>query len=147
MNIPNVLTKNARLLSRIVTQNSPAIFTGIGVVGVVGTAVVTNKATTKANRIIADAQYKRNINAQLGEETDLTQKEKVGLVWKTYVPVVAVVSLSVAAVVGAQYVNTKRMAALMAGYVALESKHEEYKVAHLKDMPEVDGWLFGDPLD
>ena len=27
------------------------------------------------------------------------------------------------------------------------AKHEEYKVAHLKDMPEVDGWLFGDPLD
>ena len=27
------------------------------------------------------------------------------------------------------------------------AKHEEYKVAHLKDMPEVDGWLFGNPLD
>lgn len=62
-----------------------------------------------------------------GEADALTRNEKLKLVWKDYVPVVGVVSLSIAAVVGAQYINTKRAMALAGGYMVLEAKHEEYR--------------------
>lgn len=122
MTMPDLIRRNLHKTERLLSANSPAILTAIGVVGIVGTVVVTHRATLKADEILRQDDLTR----VPGSEPH-TLQEKARLTWKAYLPVVAVASLSVAAVVGAQYVNTKRMAALMAGYVALESKHEEYK--------------------
>lgn len=131
MKTPTIITKNLHLLERVVQSNSPAILTAVGVAGIIGTVVATHKATTKANVKLNSEVYARNVHRQAPEQpytiADLNFKDKFELTWKAYAPVVIVASLSVAAVVGAQYVNTKRMAALAAGYAVLESKHEEYK--------------------
>lgn len=124
----NLLIKNAHKMERLITNNSPIILTAVGVVGVVGTVVVTHKATTKANQILANEQYQRNIKrVSPGDAEPLDRKHKIKATWKCYAPVVGIAGLSIAAIIGAQYINTKRAAALAAGYMVLESKHEEYK--------------------
>lgn len=115
--------------SRFVTSNSPALFTAAGVVGIIGTVIITHKATTKANQVLVNDQYQRNINrvAPAGPAEPLPFMGKAKLTWKCYAPVVGIASLSIAAVIGAQYINTKRAAALAAGYMLLNDKHEEYR--------------------
>lgn len=137
MSIPKFVTKNAHLLGRVVQNNSSSIMTAAGAIGIVGTAVLTQKGTVKAVRAMDNARYKRNLNTVSGlEPVPFSKKEKLAITWKCYAPAVGVASLSIAAVVGAQYVNTKRMATLAAGYVILEGKHEEYKDKVLELMGE-----------
>lgn len=126
MSMPRFVVKNLHTVERVFTQNSPAILTAVGVVGIVGTVFVTNKATTKANKILVNEQYQRNIKATMPAEP-LDRKEKFKLTWKCYAPVVGIAGLSIAAVIGAQYINMKRAAALAAGYLILEEKHEAYR--------------------
>lgn len=124
----NILTRHLHKAERLITTNSPVILTAVGVVGIVGTVIVTHKATTKANKALANEQYQRNIKRVTpGEAEPLDRKDKFVLTWKCYAPVVGIAGLSIAAVIGAQYINTKRAAALAAGYMVLEAKHEEYK--------------------
>lgn len=128
MSMPIAVTRVLNKGSRFVTGNSPAILTAVGVVGIVGTVIVTYKATTKANKVLANEQYQRNINrVTAGEAEPLDRKDKIKLTWKCYAPAVGIASLSIAAVIGAQYINTKRAAALAAGYMLLNDKHEEYR--------------------
>ena len=127
----NLLIKNAHKMERLITNNSPIVLTAVGVVGIFGTAYTMHKATTKANLKIDDFIYTTNVNRPAHENElkreELTKVNLFRLTWREYAPVVVVTSISVAAVIGAQYINTKRAAALAAGYMVLESKHEEYK--------------------
>lgn len=128
MKLPIGATRVLNKGSHFVTNNSPAILTAVGVVGIVGTVIVTYKATTKANKVLANEQYQRNIKrVSAGPAEPLDRKDQIKLTWKCYAPVVGIASLSIAAVVGAQYINTKRAAALAAGYMILNEKHEQYR--------------------
>lgn len=128
MKTPSLITKNLRVVERLVQNNSPAILTAVGVAGVVATAITTSKATTKAEKIWSQERYTRSINRTTTDpEVVLTRTEKTKLSWKVWIPPISVAAVTCGAIIGAQYVNTKRMAALAAGYYALESKHEEYK--------------------
>lgn len=153
MNLPTVVTKNAHLLGRLVQNNSSTILTAVGVAGVVGTAVLSSKATTRSVRCLDDDRYQHNVNRTAVEEHKVhTRFEKVQLTWKFWLAPVAVGTLTCAAVIGAQYVNTKRMAAIVAGYAVLEAKHEEYtdKVKELfgeKKAGQVDAAVYKDLVD
>lgn len=128
MKLPIGATRVLNKGSRFVTTNSPAILTAVGVVGIVGTVIVTYRQTTKANKVLANEQYQRNIkNVTPGGAEPLNRNDKIKLTWKCYAPVVGIASLSIAAVIGAQFINTKRAAALAAGYMLLNDKHEEYR--------------------
>lgn len=122
------LTLLAKRAEKFTIDNSPLILTAIGVAGTVTTAYLTGKATIKACQIIADEQYKRNINISAGHHAEkLTKKEKVNLVWKHYIPAVGMGAVTVASIVSANRIGTGRAAAMAAAYTAIEKASNEYR--------------------
>lgn len=111
------------------TNNSPAILTAFGAVGVVGTAVLTAKATFEAADRILEAEKAKSL-LLTGEEDSpftLSKQEKVKLVWPLYISAVSSGVLSCGAIVMSHRISSKRAAVLAAAYAMNESKLEEYQ--------------------
>lgn len=99
-----------------ISQNASTILTGVGVVGVVTTAVLTGKATLKANQILADPDY-----------LDSTTKDKMIATWPEFIPPVASGITTIAAIIAGHRLDAKKVAALAAAYGLSESRLQEYK--------------------
>lgn len=119
-----ILEKQAKLLEKLITDNSPTILTAIGVVGTVTTAYLTAKASFKSADQIADRKF---VLTQHGEDNNISRKDAVGLVWKNYIPAVGSGALTVAATICANRISTRRMAAMALAYSLSEKKIEELK--------------------
>lgn len=115
--------------TKLVADNSPAILTAIGVTGVVTTAYLTGKATFKAAEIIENERYKRSINRTGVSDSPMAidNKERLQLVWKLYIPAFGVGSMSIAAIIFANRIGTRRTAAMTAAYAITERAYSEYK--------------------
>lgn len=96
-------------------DNSPSICTAIGVVGTVATAYLTGKATVQAVRILER------------ERLELDNIGKVQKVWTCYIPPVSAGVLTIAAIVGANRIGSRRAAAVAAAYAISEKAFTEYK--------------------
>lgn len=119
MNLSSLTSKT----SKIVSDNSPAILTAIGVSGLVATAYLTGKASFKAAEIIS---YDVGANPKWADEDPKT-KDLFDLVWKLYIPAFGVGSMSVVAIVFANRIGTRRTAAMTAAYAITERAYSEYK--------------------
>jgi hypothetical protein len=106
-----------------ITSNAPVILTAFGAVGVVGTAVLTAKATFIAADDIA---VENEVRDEQGAE-EMTTKETILLVWPHYVAPVTTGALSVAAIVMSHRISSKRAAVLAAAYALNEKRIEEYQ--------------------
>lgn len=111
------IVKHAKTL---VTQNSPAILTGVGVAGLISTAVLTARATVKAVRLV-------DYEDRFGNMEYVGKKEVVKMVWKVYIPPAAVGLMSAVCIVGANTVSAKRQTALIGAYSLTETAFREYK--------------------
>lgn len=100
-------------------QRSPEILTGIGISGMVVTTVLAVKATPKALRLLDEAENEK--------EADLTVGDKIKACWKCYIPTAVTGVTSVACLVGASSVHTRRNAALAAAYTLSDSALREYR--------------------
>lgn len=67
-------------IAKSLKKNSPTILTILGTIGVVGTAIMTAKATPKAMRLIDEAEKKK------GEE--LSKWETIQVAAPTYIPAI-----------------------------------------------------------
>jgi hypothetical protein len=127
------LSAIARKAERLLANNSPAILTAIGVVGTLTTAYLTGRASFKAAEII----NLEEINQPKGwEEGDIPLKEKVGLVWKLYIPAAGTAALTVASVILANRIGTRRAAAMAAAFSLSERAFEEYKTKVIEKIGE-----------
>ena len=79
------------------SKHAPEILTGLGVAGVVVTAVLTAKATLKVDEVL--------------KEENLTPKEKVKEVWKDYIPPVVSAVATGACIIAGNRIQAKRTAA------------------------------------
>ena len=104
---------------RLVTDNSPAILTAVAVAGVVSTSILAAKASPNAVRDIQDAESERI--------DPLTPVEKVKLTWTYFIPAAAAGSVTIACIIGANTVSSKRQAALMSAYTLSERVFHEYR--------------------
>ena len=125
------LAKYARVAEKFVVDNSPLILTAIGVTGTVTTAVLTGKATFKAAKLIADAEF---VAKQKEGAEPPSKADKVALTWKQYVLPAATGTLTCAAVIGANRISASRMAALAAGYTMLDNRFTDYRNEVLKKL-------------
>jgi hypothetical protein len=116
----------ARKLEKLVVDNSPVILTAVGVTGTVMTAYLTGRASVKAVEVIRTQQ--EFLDEVGGITTPMMEpKEKVRLVWKLYLPAASTMAVTIAAIVCANRVGTRRAAALAAAYTVTERAFEEYK--------------------
>lgn len=121
----------ARFLKRMeetLTKHSPEILTGIGISGMITTTVLAVKATPKALTLLEDARYEKG--------SPLKPVEKVKIAWKPYVPAVVTATVSIACLVGANSVHTRRTTALAAAYQLSETALAEYREKVLETLGE-----------
>ncbi len=110
-------------LTNVLTENSPTILTVFGCIGLVTTVGLTIKATINATRIVDE--HKEEIDKM--PQKRYKAAEAVRLTWKCYVPVVVTGGASLGCIIGANSINLKRNAALVATYVATEDKLKSYE--------------------
>lgn len=116
----NVVMKN---LGKLVDENSPAILTAMAVTGTISTAVLTARAAFKSYEII---QIEENKSAAHGYQ-QLPFKGRALLVWKQFIPPAATAVTTVACILGANSISTKRQTALAAAFSLTEHAFSEYK--------------------
>jgi len=122
------LTRYAGVARKLVSDNSPAILTAVAVVGVVTTAVLVGKAAPKAHQDILHAQ---------SEQTDeITLVEKVRLTYKHYIPAAVTGASTIACIIGANTVSTKRSAALASAVGLSEYAFKEYREKVVEQLGE-----------
>lgn len=100
-------------------QQSPTILTCIGAVGVVGTSVLTAKATVKATKLLEKAEDEK------GEF--LTKKEKIKIAGPSYIPAALLGASTISCMFGADFLNKRKQAALVGAYTVLDRSYKEYK--------------------
>lgn len=110
---------------KILSDNTPLILTGIGVAGVVTTAVLTGKATIKAYTVVlnTDPVYAHNNDFRIAFDT----KDKIAATWKFYIPAAVTGIVTVGAVIASHQIGTRRAAAMAGAYVLAEKTLSEYK--------------------
>ena len=114
------LQQVVKTATKLMRKHSPEILTGIGVAGMVATAVMAVKATPKAILLVNEKEVELHVEK-------LPKKEVAKTVWKCYIPAAITGALSIACIVGASSVNAKRNAALATAYTLSETALKEYK--------------------
>lgn len=114
----------AKTAEKFMQDNSPLILTSMGVTGVVTVAYLTGKASFRASDILREEQERLDLY-----ETShpLETREKIQLVWKLYIPPVAVGVTTIACVITANRIGTRRAAAMAAAYSISEKAFDEYR--------------------
>lgn len=134
MQIKSIVTH----VGNFIQKNSPYILTGLGCAGVVTTAVMTGKAAVKAHQTIIEhtgvieeapnpPEYTEE-GFRKGSKIHVPDmKEKVKLTWKYFVPPAIMGATSVACIIGAQSVSSRRHAALASLYTLSEQTLKDYR--------------------
>lgn len=102
-------------VGKLAQDNSPAILTAVGVAGTLSTAFLTGRASFKAARLLSE------------DSPHLDTKEQFKLVWRFYVPAACSAGLTVAAIIFACQIGTRRAAAMAAAYTISEKAFAEYR--------------------
>lgn len=97
----------------------PTILTCVGTIGILGTAVSTARATTKANKLIEEATKTK------GEE--LTKMEFVKVAGPSYITPVLFGVATAACIFGANVLNKRHQAALASAYAFVDASYKEYR--------------------
>lgn len=114
------LTKFARDVRMSLSKHSPEILVGFGIAGMITTTVLAVKVTPKALCLMEEKKKELDVDK-------LTPVETVKTTWKCYVPAAVSGVASVACIIGANTVNTRRNAALATAYKLSESAFSEYR--------------------
>lgn len=99
-------------------DNSPLVLTSVGVMGTVTTALLAGKAAYTSGILIYETEIVPG---------ELSGKRKFEMCWKLFVPAVGTGAVTIAAIVGANHISTRRAAGLAAAYSLSERAFTEYR--------------------
>ena len=153
-NFTKNLSRNFGKMGLKAKKYSPEILVVTGVIGVVTSAVMACKATTKLDEVLAESKEKmNNVHAYVEEHgysseyTEEDEKKDLALlqvkaaveVAKLYAPSVALGALSLTAILTSNNILRKRNVALAAAYTAIDKSFKEYRARVVE--------RFGEQLD
>lgn len=134
---------NAQFLLK---KYSPVILTGLSMVGVVTTTVLSIKATPKALKMIEEEKERRteiinntfytdNQKYETQEKIydELSTLDIIKVAWKPYIPAIISCLTTFGTILSLHLLNTKTQAALTSAYATLNQLHQEY-VAKTKEL-------------
>lgn len=122
MNIRTILKQAEVFLGK----NSPTILASVGVVGVVGTAVLASRASIQAYKVVDS--YEGEARVLTGDKSyKVNSKTALKLCWKLYIPTVIAGGLTVASIVCSNRVADRRIAAAVGAYALSERRFGEYR--------------------
>lgn len=102
---------------------SPVALSCAASVGVIVTVVTAIKATPKAVELVK-ADSRKNHN---GDPYAYTRKEAFMSAWKCYIPTAAFGLSTIACIMGANALNSRKQAALTSAYALINQSYKEYK--------------------
>lgn len=111
----------------LIAENSAALLTGTGVVGVVTTAVLSARASFKASELLQGEYHSRSQQGEDKRCPPLPTKEKVKFVWPLYIPAVTSGITTITAILFSYRIQASQSAALAAAYGISEKGFQEYK--------------------
>ena len=129
----NVL-KVFNTIKRVVGKKSPEILIGFGIAGMITTVGLAIKATGPALKKIEAEQIRQN--EEHGHIVKIKHVDAVRAAWKCYIPTIITGSVSIACIIGANTVHSKRKAAIATAYKLSEKAFTEYKGAVLEEFGE-----------
>ena len=106
-------------------RSSPTILTVLGIAGVVGTTVMSIKATPKAMKLIKAKKDELNTDK-------LTPTELVQATWKCYIPTALIGAGTIACIIGIGVMDKRNQAALTSAYAMLNESYKQYRQAAKK---------------
>lgn len=112
--------------SKFAIDHSPSILTTLGVVGTISGAIMAGKAAWQAADLVRLKEATDEERGEALEDPREILKDRIKLTIPLFIPSAAVICTSVACVIGAQRVNSKRAAGLAAMYTLAERSHSEY---------------------
>jgi hypothetical protein len=132
--LPTALLGQLMKARFLLDQHASTILTGMGVAGSVSTAVLTTKATVKAVRAV-DAQYEENLRTAKEKnpenwmliDTYPGRLEMLRLVWPLYIPPAITGITTIMAIVSANRIDSKKIAALTVAAGVSDRTLLEYK--------------------
>lgn len=127
------LSNIAKRAEKLIADNSPVILTAVAVTGTITTAVLASRASFKAKELFDIEEYHREY---VEEVAPMDIREKVNLSWKLYVPAVGTGAITIACIIGANRIGTRRAAAMAAAYSLSEKAFVEYKDKVIEKMGE-----------
>lgn len=117
------ITQFLKNLGGTISKNSPVIFTGLSVGGLITTVIFAVRATPKAIAILEEhTEYDRN-----GEITPPTTGEAIKLTWKCYIPTACMGVATIACMIGSVSISQRRNAALESVYGLTKAALREYQ--------------------
>jgi hypothetical protein len=123
--IPSInFGKQLKHLERLVTDNSPAILTGLGVIGVGATAFLSHQAAQQANVVLESKKAAENAHRGAGEprRESWSKAEAFSHTWKLYLPPVLCGITTSGCIIAANRISARRAAAI-AGVLALTQEN------------------------
>lgn len=145
LEIMNTVTRSFHRVGFKFRKHSPEILVGAGIVGVVGSAVMACKATTKLDEVLEEPKEKIEKIHELMENPDMVPEGKeyteedgkkdltimytqtAVKVAKLYAPAVILGTVSIAAILGGHHILRKRNLALAAAYATIDKGFKEYR--------------------
>lgn len=118
-----MLSKQA---GRFLSDQAPQILTFVGALGVAGTAYFTGKAVLEAREVTFKENALRS-QKDGAHAVILTKQEEILRTWKFYVTPAAVGVMTIAAIVAANRVQARRLAAIASAYAVLSGDFDEYR--------------------
>lgn len=136
------LVQRLEHLKFLVNDNSTTILTGMGVSGTIATAYLTGRASFKAARIIQEENHMRELVAAKDDDNqvidldEITRFNKIKMVWRLYIPPVGVGITTIASIIVANKISSKKVAALTVASVISERSLQEYKAKVIEKLGE-----------
>lgn len=135
-----------RGLRKGTVRHTPQILIGLGIAGMVTATVLAVRATPKALQLIEEEIERKNeeeaaLATQDGYEVcqeieELKPLEAVKVCWSSYIPAILVGTASTICLIGANSINTRRMAMLTTAYKLSETALLDYKNAVIETIGE-----------
>lgn len=115
-----------RRVGKFATDNSPAICTTAAVVGTVATAYFTGRAVLRADSIVYN--YEQEARELTGDpEYVINGRKYVELTWEQFIAPAVSVACTIACIVAANRIGTRRTVAMAAALAISEKAYDEYK--------------------
>ncbi len=113
-------------MSKYASDNAPAIFTAAAAIGTVATAYLSGRAALRADQIVRN--YEQEAQHLTGDEGYKVHAQKrAELTWLEYVPPVITAACTLACIIAANRIGTRRTAAMAAALALTERAYDEYK--------------------